>query len=135
MKKFSFILAALSVLLCSAMAVCSRESASSVIVLPEDITSVEISGFYNGGELEPWTLTQAEIDELSTWIAQLSLEHRTYAEGETPNKVWSGGVSYRFNVNDGEISFSWVSIDKAYILYDSEWYEIVNPSAPPLGIE
>ena len=62
------------------------------------------------------------------------MKHRTYAERETPNKVWNGGVSYEFNVNDGEISFAWVHSDKVYILYDSEWYEIMNTSAPPLGL-
>jgi len=136
MKKFSSILLALSILLCFTITGCSNESASSVIneVLPENITSIEMSGFYNGGELEPWELTQTEIDELRTWINQLSLEHKTYAEGKTPNRVWNGGTSYGFNVNDGEVSFAWANIDKAYIVYDGEWYEVMNPSTPPLDL-
>ncbi len=135
MKKFSSILLALSILLCFTITGCSNESASSVIdeVLPESITSIKMSG-YHGSELEPRELTQTEINELRTWISQLSLEHRTYAEGETPNRVWNGGTSYGFNVNDGELSFDWVYIDKAYILYDDEWYEITNTSNPPLNL-
>lgn len=133
MKKLRFVFLELAILLCVTVTGCSNESASSVIVLPENITSIEMSGYYNG-ELEPSALTQAEIDELGTWITQLSLKHRTYAEGETPNKVWNGGVSYDFNINDGEISFAWVHSDKVYILYDSEWYEIMNTSEPPLSL-
>lgn len=135
MRKFSYILLVLSILLCFTITGCSNESTSSVIdeVLPESITSIEVSGYYNG-ELEPWELTQTEIDELRTWIDQLSLEHRTYAEGETPNRVWNGGTSYGFNVNDGELLFDWVHSDKVYILYDSEWYEIMNTSTPPLDL-
>ena len=134
MKKFSFVVLVLSVLLCFTITGCSKkESASSVLAIPENITSIEASGYYNG-ELEPWELTQAQIDELGAWITQLSLKHRTYAEGETPNKVWNGGVFYGFNINDGEISFAWVHSDKVYILYDSEWYEITNISTPPLGL-
>jgi len=136
MKKFGSLLLALSIMLCFTITGCSNESASSVIdeVLPENITSIEVSGFRNGGELEPWELTQAEIDELRTWINQLSLKHRTYAEGETPNMVWNGGTSYGFNVNDGEVSFAWTNIDRAYIQYDGEWYEITNTSNPPLNL-
>jgi len=136
MKKFSSILLALSILLCFTITGCSNESTSSVIddVLPENITSIEMSGFYNGGELEPWELTQTEIDELRTWMNQLSLEHKTYAKGETPNRVWNGGTSYEFNVNNGEVFFAWVNIDRAYIVYDGEWYEIMNTSTSPLDL-
>ena len=134
MRKFSSILFALSILLCFTIAGCSYESTSSVVALPENITSIEVSGFRNGSELEPWELTQAEIDELGTWITQLSLQHRTYAEGETPNRVWNGGVSYSFNINEGQISFSWVHLDKVYIFYNSEWYEIMNTSTAPLDL-
>lgn len=133
MKKFRFIFFGLAILPCVIVTACSSKSASSVIMLPENITGIEMSGHYNG-ELEPSALTQAEIDELGTWITRLSLKHRTYAEGETPNIVWNGGVSYEFNINDGEISFAWVHSDKVYIFYDSEWYEIINTSEPPLDL-
>ena len=84
--------------------------------------------------MEPWELTQAEIEELITWVSQLSLKHRTYAEGKTPNRVYNGGVGYSFNINDGELTFDWASIDKAYILYDGKWYEITNTLTPPLDL-
>lgn len=71
---------------------------------------------------------------MNTWVSQLSLKHRTYAEGETPNRVYNGGIRYSFNINDGELLFDWLSIDKAYIVYDGEWYEITNTSTPLLDL-
>ncbi len=135
MKKKKAIAFALSVLLCLTAAGCSGESASLLFgeAIPESITRVEASGYRNG-ELEPWELTQAEIEELNTWISQLSLKHRVYDEDKTPNKVYSGGVGYTFDINGGELSFTWSYIDKAYIYYDGEWYEITNASTPPLGL-
>ena len=103
MKKSHLAALVSSMLSCLIITGCSTENASSVIgeAIPENITRIEASGFYYG-ELEPWELTQAEIEGLDTWIAQLSLKHRTYAEGEAPNEVYAGGVCYRFDINDGE---------------------------------
>ena len=135
MKKYDLILPVLAALLGFMMMGCSGVDTGSVSIpgeiIPEKITSVEVSGFYNGSDLEPWTLTQEEIAELGTWFSGLSLKHRTYADGEAPNEVWSGGTSYRFDMNGGEASFAWVYIDKAYIWYDGEWYEITNTEASP----
>ena len=135
MKKSHLAALVSSMLSCLIITGCSTENASSVIgeAFPENITHIEVSGFYNG-ELEPWELTQTEIEELDTWIAQLSLKHRTYAEGEAPNEVYAGGVCYRFDINDGEMSFTWVHIDAAYLQYDGGWYEITNTTTPPLGL-
>ena len=139
MKKYRLILSMLAVLLCVTVTGCSsKDKGISLIlgdVLPEKITSIEVSGFYNGGDLEPWQLTQEEIEELNAWLSELSLKHRTYAEGKAPNEVWNGGSAYQFNVNDGELSFSWANIDTAYIQYDGERYEIINKSVPPLNLD
>lgn len=139
MKKYSQILSILVVLLCVMVTGCSsKDNGISPILgdaLPEKITSIEVSGFYNGGDLEPWELTQEEIEELNAWLSELSLEHRTYDEGKAPNEVWNGGSSYEFDVNDGELSFTWIYIDKAYFRYDGEWYEIINKSVPPLNLD
>ena len=141
MKKFRFLFFGMAILLCITVIACfemtaSDESTSSVIdkIRAESITSIEVSGGYDGSKLKPRELTQAEIEELDTWITQLSLKHRTYAEGKTPNRIWNGGTSYNFNINDGETSFAWVYIDKAYIYYEGEWYEIKNTSEFPLDL-
>ncbi len=136
MKRVGSIILALSTLMCSALTGCSMSNDVSAITeaIPESITRIEASGSLNGGYLEPWELTQAEIDELRTWIPRLSLKHRTYAEGETPNRVYNGGICYSFNINDGELSFTWIYIDTAYIMYDGEWYEITNTLTAPLDL-
>lgn len=138
MKKYPLILCILAGLLYLVVTGCSngRTDIPSILdkALPEKITSIKMSGFYHGSELEPWELTQEEMEELWAWLPKLSLEHRTYAEGEAPNEVWSGGTSYRFQINDGELSFTWSYLDKAYIVYDGVWYEITNDLTPPLGL-
>ena len=136
MKRLGLTMLALTILLCLTIAGCSNESSPSVIseAIPENITSIEVSGYSNGNKLEPWGLTQTEIEELRTWVAHLSLEHKAYAKGEAPDEVWNGGISYDFNFNNGKLSFSWVFIDKAYIWCNSEWYEIKNTSDPPLDL-
>ena len=135
MKRFGFIILALLALSSIVLIGYSKSNEVSVITeaIPESITRIEASGFYSG-ELEPWELTEAEIEELNTWVPQLSLKHRTYAEGETPNRVYNGGICYTFAINDGEMSFSWIYIDKPYIQYDGEWYEITNTKTPPLDL-
>ncbi len=137
MKKIGLIILTITILLCGMVTGCSREDTDPVFgdAIPEKITSIEVSGFYNGSDLEPWELTQEQTEELNTWLAELSLKHRTYAEEETPNKIYSGGTSYQFHINDGELTFTWVCIDKAYIWYNDEWYEITNDQTPPLGLD
>lgn len=136
MKRYHRILSVLAVSSCLMAAGCSSGDTgiSSVLgPLPEEIAGVEMSGFYDGSDFGPQELTQEEIEELDAWLQGLSLEHRTYAEGGAPNEVWSGGTSYRFEVNSGELSFTWAHIDKAYIVYEGEWYEIEDRQIPPFG--
>ena len=116
------------------LAGCSNAE-SGIISLPDDVKTVVVIVDRNGSEMEPQELEQTEIDALLIWINQLSLTHRTYDEGKTPNLVWNGGSSYKFNINDNELSFSYVYIDKAYIHYNDEWYEIKAPSTPPLDLD
>lgn len=142
MKKETIILLMLSVFLCFAVTGCSNESifhkdtASGLAeMLPENIISIEVSGFYNGGDLQAWELGQDEIEELTAWVTELSLKHCLFDEGKAPNEYWCGGVSYTFDINNGELSFTWIYIDKAYVRYHGEWYEIISSSEPPLGLD
>ena len=79
MKKYRLILLMLAVLLCVMATGCSSKDTdiSSIFgdVLPEKITSIEVSGYYNGGVLEPWELTREEIEELNAWLSELLLKH------------------------------------------------------------
>lgn len=140
MKKFSFVFLGLTILLCARVTVCSGksvpdESVSAIIdeLVPENITNVELSDFYNGSVVEPQALNQEEIEKMCAWVSLLSLTHRTFKEGEAPNDL-NGGTAYSFSFNDGEISFSWVNVGKKYIHYEGEWYEIMNILEPPLDL-
>ena len=129
MKKYGFLLLALAILLCFSVTACfgKTESMSSV--------SVELGGGqYNGGWVEPRELSPTEIEDLNTWISQLSLSHKTFEKGSSPGDL-SGGTGYTFYYNGDEISFTWVDIGTGrYIYYEDEWYEITNTSDAPLGL-
>lgn len=138
MKKYRFFFLALAILLCFSVTACSGEtapdeSASSIVgeLIPGNITNAELSVAHNA-ELKTQTLTQAEIEELSEWVSQLSLTHRSFQEGETPSDG-EGGSAYIFRFNDDEMSFAWIDTgSKHFIHYEDEWYEINNTSDAPL---
>ena len=136
MKKYKFSILALAILLCFSVTACSEnERTSSGLLIPENITSVELSGGqYNGGLVEPRELLQTEIEDLNTWVSQLSLIHKTFEKGNSPGDL-NGGTVYTFNFNGDETSFSWVDIGtEQYIHYGNEWYEIIDNSDAPLGM-
>lgn len=139
MKKYRFLFLSLAILLSFSVTACSgkTENMSSVIdeLVPENITSVELGGGqYNGGWVEPRELSSTEIEDLNTWISQLSLSHKTFEKGNSPGDL-AGGTGYTFNYNGDEISFTWVDIGTGkYIYYENEWYEITNTSDAPLDL-
>jgi len=145
MKKLSIFLFGIAILLCVSFTACSRglvpgapDDKTSAIVdemIPESIVRVELGGGqYNGGWVEPRELSQTEIEELSTWVSQLSLTHRTFEEGESPGDL-SGCTAYTFNYNEDETSFTWVDTGtEKYIYYADEWYEITNTLDAPLDL-
>ena len=89
MKK-SWFLCGLVLAVSLILAGCSK-SESGIISWPDDVKTVVVIVDRNGSEMEPQELEQTEIDELLIWINQLSLTHRTYDEGKSPNQVWNGG--------------------------------------------
>lgn len=104
-------------------------------LVPENITSVELGGGqYHGSWVESRELSQTEIEELSTWVSQLSLTHRMFEEGNSPGDL-NGGTGYIFNYNEDEASFTWVDTGaEKYIYYEDEWYEITSTSGSPLDL-
>ncbi len=142
MKKLSIFLFGIAILLCVSFTACSSglviDDKTSAIVdemIPESIVRVELGGGqYNGGWVEPRELSQTEIEELSAWVSQLSLTHRTFEEGESPGDL-SGCTGYTFNYNEDETSFTWVDTGtEKYIYYEDEWYEITNTLDAPLDL-
>lgn len=114
------------------LAGCSEKSIFKLNEVLPQIESVSICGYYDGSVIAPWELDQSEIEELTTWIGHLSLEHRIFKEGENPGETFAGGNSYTFDLNNGEQSFTYADIDKPYIIFEEEWYEVKNPSDLPI---
>ena len=136
MKKYSFPFLALVILLCFSVTACSdNEKTASDLLIPENITRVELGGGqYYGNPVEPRELSEAEIKDLNTWVSQLSLIHKPFEEGNSPSDA-EGGTAYIFSFNGDETSFSWVDTGtEQYILYENEWYEIIDISDAPLGL-
>ena len=132
MKKFRFVFLGMTILLCVIVTACYGRTASSITdeLVPENITNVELS-LARGGVVESRMLTQTEIEELSAWVSQLSLTHRSFQKGEAPGDG-NGQTIYTFSFNNDAMSFVWVDTGKKhYILYKDEWYETKNTSEPP----
>jgi hypothetical protein len=133
MKKISLVLGVL--LLCVfAFTGCSGRENKISTQIPE-FKNVHIGGYYDGSIVKLWELDPAYFEDLRTWIEQLSISKKTLDEDESPNN-WAGGNSYEFNINEGELCFTY-SIggeggNKGYIWYNDEWYEITNPTTPPV---
>lgn len=103
-------------------------------LLQDAIESIEVSGYYDGSMINAGDFVIEDFDEFVTWFSQLSLEHRTFAEGEPPFETIAGGNSYTFNINGGELTFIYAdSGTTAYIVYNEEWYELSEPTEPPFS--
>ena len=105
-----------------------------IITLPSEVKEVEVSGYYNGSLINAGDFIIENFDEFAEWFSQLSLEHRTFEEGKNPSEMYAGGNSYTFDINDGALTFTYAvggSPVTAYIIYDEEWYEVLNPSELP----
>ena len=102
------------------------------IIMPDEITEVEVSGYYNGSVIKPGVFVIQDFEAFKTWFAEISFEHREFAEGKNQGETLAGGNSYQFDVNNEELVFTYADFGiGAYIVYDNEWYEITNPSEPP----
>jgi len=109
-----------------------NDKSKQTIILPSGVNAVEVSGYYNGGVINAGDFVVADLETFATWISQLSLEHRTFEESKTPGEMYAGWNSYIFEINDGELTFTYNDGGTmTYIIYDEEWYEVLNPSELP----
>lgn len=130
MKKISFVLGVL--LWCVFTLTGCSEQENIISTQISEIEKVEIGGYYNGSVIEKWELDSAHFKALKAWIGQLSIKNKVLGKDKTPNN-WAGGNSYEFNINDGELCFTYLDGGKeAYIWYNDKWYEVLNPTAPPI---
>jgi len=102
------------------------------IMLPDEITEIEVGGYYNGSVIKAGDFIVQDFKGFKDWFAQLSLEHKEFADGKSPAETYAGGDSYEFSINNGALYFTYVDHGiGAYVVYENEWYEVLNPSEPP----
>ena len=107
------------------------EDSPLAAVFPDQVSRMEASYFECGG-MTTWELTQEEFEDLKSWALGLSLEEQTFDEGASPGDR-DGGSGYTFQW--GEHGFSYIlSGDADYVLLEGTWYQVKNPSCPPLEI-
>lgn len=102
------------------------------ILLPDEITEIEVGGYYNGSVIKAGDFKVQDFKGFKDWFAQLSLEQKEFADGKSPAEIYAGGDSYEFDINNGELYFTYVDHGNgAYVVYENKWYEVLNPSELP----
>ncbi len=98
--------------------------------LPAEIDSIEVTF-----DLYPSETTRAlnadEIAAVTEWALALETEQAPLAETETPNN-YAGGMVWHFNVNGGELTFSYADCGESAVFINDAWYAVQNPSHPPI---
>ena len=82
----------------------------NILQFPDTIKTIEVTYLVYSSEISR-ELSQDEIVAIKEWATALELEHMSYGEGEAPNEVYAGGESWVFDVNNGEIKFTYSIID------------------------
>lgn len=135
MKNSRWIALFLSTMFIFIFAGCTNQDDTSLVskLIPADtIEQVDISYAY-ASEVTEWKLEQDKFGDFKSWVMTLSLEHKTFEENNSPGDS-DGGAAYNFSINNGKTTFSYVmSGEFKYIIFNDEWYEVSNPSDPPVG--
>lgn len=130
MKKIT---AVLLILMCfTALAGCGGTSSKDVYSFPEPTKEIKVVKASEGIETElvigseNYDAKDLSVVPVMEWFYGLELK-----ECERPENV-EGSESYTFTV-DGQSAFIYENRgDKAHIIADSKWYEVKNPSVPPI---
>lgn len=113
--------------------VLARCNSADIKLIPKSITQVDVTYSVYSNTTEKWTLDSSGISDWTAWVEGLSLKHEPFDGGEEPSAVYVGGESYLFDINNGELTFSYIDFGtKAYIYYGDEWYKVSNPSGSPI---
>ena len=95
-----------------------------------EVRDIQVS-YYDSEAETKWNIGLDEISELKTWITNLELKHKYFEEGSSPSDS-EGVKAFYFDINNGEIVFLYRC--EGYVYFDEEWYEVMNPSNPPIEI-
>ena len=99
----------------------------------DDVTEVKITHVLMG-QLTEWNIEGDNIVPLRTWVNGLEYESVTFEEGQTPGDG-EGQETYWFELTGGDCpGFDYIICgpDDCYLLIESNWYVVNNPSDPPV---
>ena len=131
MKKFVPLI--LTAILVFTLAACGENQTQSKIDVPDSMSKVSIS-FHSMGQITEWELDENKLSALQEWVNNLSLENLTEKEIKELNAT-DGGSAYEFNINDGEISFTYLSHgSQKYVVFDDTWYRVLNAVDPDVEL-
>lgn len=122
-KPFVFVFVAMLAL---SLAACQKTvNGSDVCTFPEASEEIKCQ-LYSGGMEKEYAIN----DDVIEWFYGLKLN-----ACEQPEDV-EGAEAYSFEVNsEMVVTYQDRGSDEAYIIYNGNWYNVMNPSTPPLGIE
>ncbi len=99
----------------------------------DDVTEVKITHVLMG-QLTEWSIEGDDIEALRIWANGLKYELREFEEGNTPGDG-DGQEAYWFELTGGDYpGFDYIICgpDDCYLLIESDWYVVNNPSDPPV---
>ncbi len=100
-------------------------------LFPAEVNSIEVTFDFYPSEVTR-ALNADEIAAVAEWALALEVEQAPLDETETPNN-YAGGAAWHFNVNNGELTFSYADYGEGAIFINNEWYAVKSPSDPPVN--
>ena len=94
---------ALSLICVLGLGGCGKQD-QTVIDIPDNIDKVVVS-FYSMGRVTQWELDESKLPAWKEWAENLSLKPLSEKKVEEL-QMTEGGESYRFEINDDEMSFT-----------------------------
>lgn len=101
--------------------------------LPTNIHTMEVTYWGSSGKISR-ELSQNEIKAVKKWITSLKWDKTPLNKADTPNND-TNIIRWNFNINNGELNFSYVNCDTSAIFIDNKWYAVKNPSNPPVDVK
>ncbi len=98
------------------------------------VTTIQIT-HYIGGQETKWTANGDAVAALREWANALRYEIAEFEEGSTPGDS-DGGEVWDFVLTEGDYpGFSYIinGTEECYLLIESYWYVVTNPSNPPVS--
>ncbi|XBX07521.1 hypothetical protein QMP26_04945 [Enterocloster clostridioformis] len=107
-----------------------QDKAQSLSVFSDEVEDIEVTHLQGTLENE-WTISYDQIGKLREWSDNLLFEEK---QTQNPLRDITGIEKYIFDLGEEYTKVIYLIGDgKAYLqIGDEEWYEIKNPSPPPV---